>query len=357
MVVTRREPAASHWMLGLWSAAFGLAALSQARFTNSFAAPFALVWAVAGVALARAVWARWHQRPLVLGAVVLVSLLVGSWALSPAVESHVRLARGVRANPEDTRMAHVRKAARFIAAHHQTREDTDPGAVLSAWGIGHQVRYYAEAPVIQDNFGPYVARENVAAATRYYAAVDEERALAELDALGARYILIEDYGAGVVEPYRPASLTRRLLSLRGSEGAFRQGGRARRFPAFTRHRLLYETQGRSAQIRVYERVAGAQIVGEAPAGSVVVALVRLASDGEPFVYRASAQADSAGRYRLRLPYASETDAGGVRGDDGVRVVDAIRVVAQGQDETVEVSEDAVRSGAVVAGPRFTLPAS
>ncbi|MEM7408689.1 MAG: hypothetical protein AAF430_00465 [Myxococcota bacterium] len=351
VAVTRRPHAASHWMLGLWSAAFGLAALSQARFTNSFAAPFALVWAVAGVALARAIWTRWEQRPVVLAAVVLVSLLVASWAVAPAIESHVRLARGLRANPEDTRMAHVRKAARFIATHHPTREDADPGAVLSAWGIGHQVRYYAEAPVIQDNFGPYVARENVAAATRYYAAVDEERALAELDALGARYILVEDYGAGVVEPYPPGSLTRRLLARRGSEGALRRGGRVRLLPALTRHRLVYETQGNTARIAVYERVGGARIEGEAPAGAAVTALVRLEAGTTPFIYRTSTQADSRGRYRLRFPYASGMDTG------GVRTLDAIQVVAGTERKTVEVPEQAARTGSVVAGPRFTLPAS
>ena len=61
-------------------------------------------------------------------------------------------------------------------------------------------------------------------------------------------------------------------------------------------------------------------------------------------YEARTVVGPEGGYRLRVPYATR-DA-----PHGMEIDSAYRIVSGGRSELLEVSEAAVRSGAVVAGP-------
>jgi hypothetical protein len=96
---------------------------------------------------------------------------------------------------------------------------------------------------------------------------------------------------------------------------------------------------------LYEIVEGARLVGEADPGAVVE--VRLALDsvrGGRFHYVAKTRADASGRYALRLPYSNEPFS------PDVRAASHYSVTTRAAAGRALIPEQAVRSGAQVAGP-------
>ena len=303
-----REPA--RWMLAAWSGLFFVATLSQARFMNSFVAAYALVWAVAAFEACVRI-----DRRAARGVAIATGSALLLAALVPSVRFYRNEVSKFEAAGEDSRAVHFRRAARYLAEHAPPAGDGESpsdAAVLCAWGYGHEVRYYARRPVVQDNFGIYVSRANMDAASRYFVAEDEGQALAILDDLAARYVLIDRWGAGQAVATPTRSMTRRLVGLRGSQARADERPDAPIVPALRHHQLVYETIGSDTPLRLFERVAGARIEGVAPAGAGVLADLVLAVGDTRFRYRTSTRADAQGRYRLIVPYPT--------GDWGAAVV-------------------------------------
>jgi len=96
---------------------------------------------------------------------------------------------------------------------------------------------------------------------------------------------------------------------------------------------------RLASIKVFEQVAGARLVGTAPAGTRIECELplRAQSTGRRFVYRNSTRTDDAGRFELIVPYATEAvaisdvradGAAQVWGPDGVRRIQILESQVQ-----------------------------
>ncbi len=343
-----RARRADRLLLAVFSAVFLVAALFQQRFVDVAAASYA--WAL-GPALAEGLaWARrrgaprWGIGVAALG-VAIAALLPAAFRYGSDLEASLRGAAG-SAHPIARRQRLVRQAAEWMK--RETPEtlgyldaSLEPGyGVLTSWDSGHLVRYYAERPVVQDNFGPWGGRAGFEAARRYFEAHDEAEALAIAERLGIRYVVALPKGSGQLKPSL-ASMTRRLLVLREPGGALAFNGEG-----LGRHRLVHladdvdpERPGEPPRrVAVYEIVAGARVVGTAPAGETIRFELRLRlPDRGAVFYSASARADASGRYALRLPYPSEAGY-------TLRMGSARR--------SLPVAEADVREGRTLEGPRF-----
>jgi len=120
------------------------------------------------------------------------------------------------------------------------------------------------------------------------------------------------------------------------------------------HRLIFESSARGGPVpvsvgkfRVYELVQGAELVGRAPPGSEVKALLRYrTAAGSKLAYANKSVADEQGRYRMRLPYAS----GALNGS--IETQRAYRIRAADRQERVVVGEEDVLEGNELVGPDF-----
>ena len=344
----RWERRADLGILAAWSAAFLLLALAQWRFAVDAAPALALLLpsAVEGAAAA----APPRRRRLLAGAAAAVGIAlclpVLVWYQTRPVADRVRARK----------MLLTVTAARWLGEHSpRTSGWIAPGpppeyGVLVPWGSGHAIRYVAERPVVQDNFGDDVGREGFEAAEAYFSAESEPDALRILEALRVRYVLVDPTGSGHGRGYGPASMYARLR--RSDEGLDRTATEAFGSPA--RHRLLYESgpldpRGGEPQWKLFEVVPGAHLVGRADPGTAVEAELQLHSRrGRRFRFLARAVADAAGRYTVVLPYPT-----GTTGD----VAAAPRYELRGGEgkASVSISEEQVERGEDVPGP--TLIAS
>jgi asparagine N-glycosylation enzyme membrane subunit Stt3 len=334
-------------LLLTWSAAACALALLQGRFTDAAGPAFALVL---GPTLALGVRAASRRFPARRAALATLTLLCVVAATSPYADSYrgdLLASLAARRGAPLEYAVRVRqrlvleRVGRWLKENTPTTEGyLDPTArpaygVLSAWGHGHQLRYYAERPMVEDNFGPYAGGAGFEQARAYYASRDEAAGTEIADRLGARYVVAAPQGSGQSWPERGSLATRLALS----PGV--------PLPALSRHRLVFvaddsdlarEPGRRPWTVAVYEVVQGARIVGRAPAASRVSFELSLpVGSGPPLRYRASAAVAATGDYEIRLPYPSE---------DGYVVQSGPR------SETLVLSEADVREGRTVSGPSF-----
>ena len=351
-----RRGRAERWLLAAWAGAFGVAVLAQMRFMNGFAAPFAIVIGAALVAAGRALRARsaGSHRAVAIG-LASVFLAVAVWPSARFLYGRMAVwweGRGATARFAYMRGLGYRHASRWLANHSPpTRGWVDPAlqpeyGMVVPWDVGHLVRYEARRPQIQDNLGVYVGREQFLAAGRYFAAKTEGEAVAILDRLGVRYVMIDSLGSGH-GPAQDQLMTKKLY-LPSLEQA---PGEPVRLAALGRHRLIFETpveQFGVWHLMVYELVPGARIVGRAPPGAQVeVTLPVFSAEREaPLLWRARVQATAGGVYRVPVPYAN---AGG----GPVRAGARYRLACGDGQAFVVVPEEAVRARAKVAGPELT----
>jgi len=211
--------------------------------------------------------------------------------------------------------------------------------------------------VVQDNFAFYAGRYPFEKADEYFAAETESKAVRILDELGVRYIVTDARGAAHGTRYAKRAMVRRLYPYPAREV---KPGLERmlplRFSALRHHRLILESQPGRMQVpnlRVFERVAGAQIVGEATPNTLVRAALEVTSRSraKPGAYRTSIRSSSDGRYVLHVPYA--TSATGA-----VVTADHYQIACGDWDEpsdtdAVAVTEEAVVGGEQVAGPTLS----
>jgi dolichyl-diphosphooligosaccharide--protein glycosyltransferase len=360
-------PRPAMWLLVWWSSALGAATLAQLRFANSFSIAYALLLGFSLVELFRLARRRLADRPAFAAAAASLSLAVLVYAVAPVgrdyaayVDDAGRALRGapLRGRHGERSQRILANVARWLGSHSpKTSGYLDDSqrpeyGVLAPWGAGHMLRYIARRPMVQDNFGDDVGPLNFALAERYFAADSEAQAVAILEELGVRYVVVRGGGSGHGRGYDSRSMFARLQFLRGVSGSFDEGaGPPVRVPALVRHRLIYDSDiGRRPDAapphyKIYEVVSGARIEGRAAAGAEVEAQLPLwAGRAEPFLFMTRTRADSAGRYALTLPYANRP------ADSAVSPGRHYRLRSGAAQADLVLSDAEIRSGARIAGP-------
>ena len=337
-------------VLAVWCAAFGALALVQRRYGNDLAPSaciaFALLlgWSgrragsrygpIAGVTLTLAV-ALLLLSPALLGTIApramrsLASLTPG-WpgaerARLGVAPSLVEFARRVRhATPE---------TSGFLAS------DVAPeyGVVAHA-NLGHALQYIARRPTPTDPFWSYIGQENWDRAFALLSTTSEAEAIELASALRARYLV-------TIPDLAPESVAARLHAADGS--------RSVRYPALQHFRLIAEgprggltlndifrrrrPRPGSMPYKLYEIVAGAVIdVPVAPGEQVLASLDVQTPTGRRFRYESQTTADSDGRARIRVPYATGPNP--------------YRLDSNDRTWSVQVSEQAIQNGDVIRHP-------
>jgi dolichyl-diphosphooligosaccharide--protein glycosyltransferase len=214
--------------------------------------------------------------------------------------------------------------------------------VLSFAGIGHVFQRVARRPTPADNFGPYLANSHLGAAARFYKLLDEREAVAWSERFQWRYVVTAAAGRPPPEML--------LHRLHWADGTSRFGA-----PRLEHFRLVTEGPPGGISIgtlrhprppgdvpyKLFEVVPGARLQVPAEPGSGVVAEVEIVTPtGRHFSYRATADADSRGVARLRVPYATDTEA-------PAHPLAPYRVSAGVRVYHVAVSDSQVQDGAVI----------
>jgi asparagine N-glycosylation enzyme membrane subunit Stt3 len=359
-----RDPARRGPALCVGSFALALAPLAvlQLRFGNEFAVTAAVGFALVldhlghrlagrvGAARARAVvpvLAGLLWLPAASGYLGDSSLRLLSWLQVPGVQARA-VFQDIAGFPL------LRFARRIRELTPETSGYFDANAkpeysVLCFPGHGSAIVYQARRPVASNSFGPYLDFEKYTLARRFFEQMKtEDEALDATRRLGSRYVMSFDYGLMPRDIF-----AHRLHRFDGSE----RGGDA----AVQHFRLLAETEPgerplwhdfpngdpgyRVIPYKLFEVVKGAALETRAAPGERVRARIELrTSAGRDFVYRQSARADERGLARLVLPYPTRSDR-----DDAriVRADGAYRIEAGGAGAELEVSEAAVRDGALL----------
>jgi len=359
--------------LFLWWA-FCLLALTvlQQRFYNSSSVALALLLALSlstldGVLSSRLrlAWQRTSLR-VVWAAAFTLMLWPSSWVYGPLVSDWL---------DDEPRVRLVGTRYEWFAAVETAswlrRNTRSPGdwfdlskmpeyGVVSAWDLGHILQYVGRRPTSANNFGDDLGERNFALVQAYFAS-DETAGVEILKRLRARYVVVPAYHEFFSEEAGETSMYRALYSHDGTEFALAQ------------HRLVYEyargegETGRAA-LKVFERVAGAWIVGRAAPGKEI--RVRLAVEtegGRRIAYTARTRASETGRYRVRVPYASTAPGAAIR-TNGL-----YRLECDGENKSgigggtdggkgresglAQVEERAVVQGRAVVGPPLCLDPS
>ena len=355
---TARRPATV--LLLVWAAVFFVLALAQERFANVFAPALALTVGAAVEelrTLARRRFGRGARWALDAGLLGLALAVLAPPALTyQALFAYSRFAQKQAHGwvpPDSRRKVVVETAARWLRdASPPTRGFLDASlrpeyGVLTSWDDGHLVRYRAERPTVQDNFGSFADPRAYELAAHYFDTEDEEVAYRTAQELGARYTVATAQGSGQALPPSPKSVGRRLWRWLGNAGESS--------PALARHRLIWvgdlsgqpRAIGTTAtdRVAIFEIVPGAVVEGDAEPGARVEFELRLQCASGPLRYRAAATASATGRYSLRVPYPTDDPV-----SPEVRATGPYSLRSGGQSAELALREADVRAGAAVAGP-------
>jgi dolichyl-diphosphooligosaccharide--protein glycosyltransferase len=353
-------------LLLVWSAPFFVLALAQERFANAFAPGLALTLGAALEELRASAARRFARRArlaFAAGAALLVVAALAPSALGYrdlfAYSRYALRQERPRVPADSRRKVVVEDAARFL------REASPPTlgfldaklrpeyGVLTCWEDGHLVRYRAERPTVQDNFGSFADRRAWDLARDYFAAEDEGEAVRIAERLGARFTVATRQGSGQSFGASPHSLGQRLWRRLGNGIPGADGGAGS--PALAQHRLFWvgDLSGRPRdleapapdRVAVFEIVPGASVAGRASPGAKVSFELALRAGPGRLWYRARTQASAEGRYEIRLPYPTDAEVSREVGAAG-----PYRVRSGGRSAELEVREAEVRAGATLAGP-------
>jgi dolichyl-diphosphooligosaccharide--protein glycosyltransferase len=364
----RERPAALRFLLA-WSLALCALTLMQKRFLDTFSVAFSLQLAWGLGWLASALRARLPapsaQRLALAGLAALVLVALAPMALAYA--EHARnLGRWLRGEP----LGVMRFTARDLILHDvavwlrdhtpETSGWLDPGArpeygVIAPWWAGHVIQYVARRPTVTDNFGDDVGERGFALEREFWT-LPEPAAYQMLDELGVRYVLVR-LGDPRHEVWPPESVYRSLLARDGSFQRGAPGEDEAVIPAFSRLRLVFESQRLFEQTpdqpplyKVYEFVPGARIEGRAREGTGIdLELALHTNRGRGFVYRARTRAGAGDRYAITVPYAT-TGA-----PPAVTTTGIYQLSCESRERgRLEVTEQDVRAGRTIAGPDLCL---
>lgn len=328
-------------------------ALLQNRFTRPL---LPLVLAHAGVACAlvarRVVRTMPAWRPM--PALVAPALAAAAVALDPEHRDTLGdVAPGVVSEVNEACFLLRERAPSALAS---PRRGVGQG-VLAGWPEGHAVIGVAKRPTLVAGFGPYTG-----AAT--FHAVEAAFGGAERDVLR----LLDGHDAGHVLLTTAAMLVRpsprgRAPVRRGREGTFAvdgeylheipfaaallggSGAAAREVPHFEQLRPIYVSRTRQDGLRTYvptvlvfERVKGAELIGEAPDGTLVVLSLDVSLRDVTRRFEAWTRAHE-GRFALRTPLPTGWSSGA-----GVRTADHATLAVGDRTYTLAIPEDAVARG-------------
>jgi asparagine N-glycosylation enzyme membrane subunit Stt3 len=299
-----RGPPAAWGMAAFGLVGFALACV-QGRFGVFLAVP-------AAGAMAAAIVEAWRRSGRVGRALVALA------AVGALVPSGLWLAR---ARLLDVKAAALLDASEWLARHtpppatarssHAPAEPT----VLTMWGDGSHVAYLADRPVVVAELfhGDYGRGLDDAVRALYG---DDPAPI--LDRRRVGWIVLAAQDASVERAHRailglgPAErppLFSHLYDFDGASVTVRRDGGAEVVPALGDLRLVHDSPyvaGGAPAAKVYERVAGATLVG-ACAGPGVRARVRVTSDaGRTFDF-VSAGPCADGAFRVRVPYAGTAE--------------------------------------------------
>ncbi|MDJ0867445.1 MAG: hypothetical protein QNK03_15145 [Myxococcota bacterium] len=345
---SRRLPAL---VLAGWLAPLVVLTVSQVRYGNDLAAPGSIALAL-GIGRA-----AWTATPLVgrrLAAALAVSLVLALqvpplWTMLrslSAVPGHLRGAlpeARLVSSPLGSLMAFAREVARVTPA---TGDFLDPAAeppyaVAANANLGHTLRYYAQRPVPADGFWAWLDAENFSRATALLETTDEAESVAIADRVRARFVVTAAGPGGA-----PRTLASRLQ--RDDGNATAELPRLERFRLITEGprggRPLTDLRGlrrprRVVPYKLFEVVPGAllEVEAEVPVEASITLVTPL---GRRFSYRARAAPDADGVARLRVPYASQTEA-------PVRAAGPWKIRVGEREWSAAVSDAQVLSGAVI----------
>jgi dolichyl-diphosphooligosaccharide--protein glycosyltransferase len=369
-----REDARARGVLAAWTVVWLVAALVQRRFVNELSVAFALLVAVCALdalrAARRALAGRGRLKATGAG---LASLAAAIWLLAPIGSFFAPYVANVRRaflgepqhlsgwQPEQRALTQL---SRWLAAHTPATSGYWDASlrpeygVLGAWGDGHVLRYVAQRPVVQDNFGDDVGEQGFALAEAYFAETSEPAALRIAERLRARYVVVRGGGSGHSAGYAARSLLKRLNRLNGTEGNLRAGDAApaEHVAALTQHRLIFDARaargpsdGSRPNYKIFEIVPGARIAGRARPLAEVRAELGIAFGRRGGMrYSSTTRAGADGRYEIVVPYANDLPADAMA--DEIRPRRAYRLLSDGREIAVFVSDTEVRSGARVEAP-------
>lgn len=330
--LVRQRGAAGLQLAVLAVTTFALTCL-QMRF-GRVALPFTFITCVVALEV---LLQRWSARAVWLpGLVCLVGVLVEPKTWTALVPSEPAGRKPI---------VELSQALRELAPEHGGR------GVLANWEDGHFVEALGRHPVLVNGFGTYASPEGYELSRSFWtrSQADLETLFAQRrlgwwidggqNALQRKGVFVERDGKPVLEgkTVREFPLTASLFG--GSGDVRRRVPHLEHFwPRAASSSATVDVGVKLPDLWLFEHVAGAVLEGTAAPGTVVSASLVI---GETWPYSAWTTTDAAGTYALRLPIPS-----GFMGP-GLKTSAAWQVRVGDQPSTVVVSEDAVRSGAVV----------
>ncbi len=205
-------------------------------------------------------------------------------------------------------------------------------AVLGSWDIGHWIQYIAERPTVVNNFGYQLRGNGLEDWLSFEFAATEEDAAAVCRKRGVRYVFMTDlfYNMDTLpgligidfksEYISPSPLGHvpmpgeKYLRRAASRMFYLDGSMSPYGEALSHFRLVFESNTptelphqpqNTKEVKIYEFVKGARVVGKAdPGGKVAIACRLVTNFGRTFDYETVALADAGGRFIAEVPYAS-----------------------------------------------------
>lgn len=247
-------------------------------------------------------------------------------------------------------------------------------SVLSQWDQGHWIQYISERPTVVNNYGYQLRGDGLGDSIRFVLAKSEEEAYSICRKRGVRYVFATDafgpmmdlgkvvgvdfekeYSENIGSPHPGVpyliSPSERYYSLFYPRLYYFDGRMAEGQPALTHYRLIFESKNPVGmpyappdvkKVKIYEVVEGARLDGTVQAGTFVTAAIRLQTNFDRvFEFVSGTKADSAGRFSLRIPYASSDN------NNFVRPVSRCLVIAGDRAQFTDISDRDVREGRTV----------
>ncbi len=304
--LARLPPIRRHWLFWLYAATAPLAFL-QTRFGLVFAVPYVLAWASVLTLQARH-WTRTLAALAALGTLTLFPPLLHPEQWSAHEES-------------------VWRTLTWMRDHLPTPARAGPRCLLAPWDVGHKILHVTGQPVIASNFTELKERDALRDTMRVLLARNFGAAeptlqtrqvrwlwtmatpwpvlVANADEIGQPTPTLTDAQAYVGTRLLVDAGTAHVVGAEVTEAT----GTLRRIhvsPLELPGLWHGQVHGPLREIALFEHVAGAQLAGRAPPGSLVTAALEVKHPGAPpFLFQQAGRASPDGTFMLRVPYATQ----------------------------------------------------